>query len=567
MNVLKRLLSFSRKHFSIFLVAIIVSVFASILDVTFLYFIKQCADNYHLSPQFTPFVIIFILLSMATLRSVFNYLGEIKLFDFGRKIVIDVRRLLYQKILSVKMSDIHKHQLGDLTTKLLYQSELLGSGILTISKSVLQEGLITISILGALLYMNFYLTMLVLVTFVVIFYLMQFVAKYMRSHSYAVQDKLSELTHFMDQTKSAIKTIFMHDMHKEMNLRFYDIIQRHNQHQLKINRASALSSGIIHFLITLPLACLIWVVMVFPEWTTAGDFAALIFGFSRIYAPMKRLSTLNGSIQNTIAAGDSMFEWFDMDDERRDGDPLEITTPPDIKVKNVSVMIDGKQILSECDFNVPPKSIIAFAGETGSGKTTLLQLIAGLIEPSQGSFLINDQPIEDLYLPSWRKQIGYVDQSLPLFNLSIAENVAFFADIDMSRVAWACHIAAIDKDINAMADGYDQIIDYGGTNLSGGQRQRIVLARAIYHATHLLIIDEATSAVDNETEQLIYERLAELDHLTILLSSHREAGLRFAKQIVVIDDGKVIETGSFDSLTKKDSRFKQLIGLEHEIKA
>lgn len=564
MKVLKRLFAFSKKHYTIFFVAVVVSVLASLLDVVFLYLIKQCTDNYHLSPEFTPFVIILILLSLAILRSVFNYVAEVKIFDFGRKIVIDVRNLLYNKLLCLKICEVQKHHLGDLTTKLLFQSEGLGTGVVTLSKTILQEGLITFSILVALLYMNLYLTLLVLITFGLIFYLMHFVGKYMLTHGYAVQNKLSELTHFMDQTKYAIKTIFMLDKHEQMYANFQSIVKKHNIHQVKINRASALSSGVIHFLITLPLAFLIWLFMVFPSWASAGDFAALIFGFSRIYAPMKRLSTLNSTLQTTIAASDSVFTWFDLENERRDGDTLTLTSPPEIKLSDTGYTVDNKEILSNCDLIIKPKSIIAFAGETGSGKTSLLQLIAGLIEPSNGSLLINNQSVKDVYLPSWRKQIGFVDQSLPLFNTSVAENVAFFDEVNLDRVKWACHIAAVDEDIINMQDQYDSIIEYGGSNLSGGQRQRIVLARAIYHAKHLLIIDEATSAVDNETEQLIYERLKTLDNLTILLSSHREAGLRFAECIVVVDQGKIIECGSFSELLEKDGRFKQLIGLEHE---
>ncbi len=565
MNVIKRLALFSKKHYGLFFVAIVASLLASLLDVSFLYLIKQCTDRHHISAEFTPAVIILGILLVVICRSLFNYVAEVWIFKFGRNVIMEIRNLLYTKLLAVSINNVDNRSSGDLTTKLIYQSDQLGNGLLSVSKSVLQEGLVVVSFIIALLLMNFALTMMVLVTFAIVAYSIQVAGNYMRSHQFAVQDRLTELAHFMDQTKYAIKTVCMQNVQKPMNDRFQAIVENHTEHQLKINKASALSAGIIHFIITLPLAVLIWLVLVFPSWVTAGDFAALVFGFSRIYAPMKRISRLNVELQATIAAGDSLFAWFDLQPERRSGDKLKNKTPPKIQVENASVIRSDKAILDNCSLVIEPGEVIAFAGETASGKTTLLQLIAGLMEPDQGDLLLNDQSLAEIYLPSWRNQIGYVDQALPLFNMTIAENVAFFGEMDNKKVAWACHMAAIDKDIDQLEAGYDHMVAYGGTNLSGGQRQRIVLARAIYHAKQVIIIDEATSALDNETEQLIYERLKTLENMTILLSSHREAGLKMADKVIVLDNGQIVETGSYRTLIEQGGRLSQLIGSDDEI--
>ena len=567
MNVIKRLILFSKKHYKLFFIAVLASTLASLLDVSFLYLIKQCTDRHHISSEFTPAVIIAGILLLVVCRSLFNYVAEVWIFKFGRNVIMDIRNLLYDKLLSVKISDVEKKSTGDLTTKLLYQSDQLGNGLLNFLKSVLQEGFVVIGCILALLFMNFMMTLMVLLTFVVVAIAIQKAADYMRAHQFAVQDRLTELAHFMDQTKYAIKTVCMQNVQKEMNHRFKHIVENHTAHQLKINKASALSAGVIHFIITLPLAMLIWLVLVFPNWVSAGDFAALVFGFSRIYAPMKRISRMNVELQATIAAGDSLFTWFDVKPERRNGKKLTNQSSPSIVMDDVSVVRSGKAILKECNVTIDSGGITAFAGETASGKTTLLQVIAGLIEPDHGDFRLDDVSIKDIYLPSWRNQIGFVDQSLPLFNLSIAENIAFFGKLDMKRVEWACYIAALDKDVALLEAGYNHIVEYGGINLSGGQRQRVVLARAIYHAKQFIIIDEATSALDNETEQTIYERLKSLKDITILLSSHREAGLRLADKVIVLDHGKIVESGSYHSLLAHGGRLSQLIGSYDEIKA
>lgn len=564
MSVIKRLVRFSRQHYPVFFVALTASILASLTDVTFLYLIKQCTDRHHMSEAFTPVVIICSLLLLVILRSTFNYQAEVGLFKFGRNVIIDLRKALYEKLLALRVEAVARHSSGDLTAKLIYQTEQLGTGLLNISKSLLQEGLVIVTFVVALLCMNFMLTVIVIATLCLIAYGIQLAAKYMRPHQFAVQNKLSELAHFMDQSKHSIKTVAMTDVHQSMNGLFANIVHNHANHQLKINRASALSSGITHFIISMPLAGIIWLVMVFPTWVSAGDFAALIFGFSRIYAPLKRVSRINVELQSAIAAGDSLFTWFDLPNENRDGKSCNLDTVPSIALNDISVLRDDRAILSNCTLNIPKGSIYAFAGETASGKTTLLQVIAGLIEPDSGQMLVNGQNMNVFSITSWRKHIGFVDQSLPLFNLSIAENIAFFHEIDMDRVKWACHIAAIDRDIEQLANKYTHMVDYGGSNLSGGQRQRIVLARALYHAKHILIIDEATSALDNETEQLIYQRIKEHTQLTILLSSHRLAGLKFADRVVLIDRGKIIDQGAFDDLYSRNLRFIQLLGEKDE---
>ncbi|MDG2348305.1 MAG: ABC transporter transmembrane domain-containing protein, partial [Gammaproteobacteria bacterium] len=162
MNVIKRLILFSKKHYKLFFIAVVASTLASLLDVSFLYLIKQCTDRHHISSEFTPAVIISGILLLVVCRSLFNYVAEVWIFKFGRNVIMDIRNLLYDKLLSVKISDVEKKSTGDLTTKLLYQSDQLGNGLLNFLKSVLQEGFVVIGCIIALLFMNFMMTLMVL---------------------------------------------------------------------------------------------------------------------------------------------------------------------------------------------------------------------------------------------------------------------------------------------------------------------------------------------------------------------------------------------------------------------
>ena len=209
-------------------------------------------------------------------------------------------------------------------------------------------------------------------------------------------------------------------------------------------------------------------------------------------------------------------------------------------------------------------AVIAFAGESGSGKSSLLLAITGLLPLSNGDIFIDKDALKKINLSSWRTQIGYVDQELPIFNMTITENIAFFKPVDMKKIVKACYIASLDP--NEFQGGFDQMIDYGGHNLSNGQKQRIVLARAIYHAKHVLIIDEATSALDQETESKVYKRIKEeLSNLTVILTSHRPAGLRYADIIHVINKGEVVESGNYDQLIENNQHFAKI--MERKINA
>ncbi len=558
MNPLVRLWPFSKPFMYLFVIALVTSIFTGIIDAAFLGLIKICVDKTYKAFNWHYLTIIGLLVGALVTRSLFNVISEICLFRFDRNIVKELRMKLYSQLLNVPINEAEKHSTGELATKLIYQTEQLGTGFLSILQSVLQEGIIVISITTFLLYNNWKMTLALMVTFPLIGIFIKYAAEYMKKYQYMMQNSLESIAHFVDETRVAIKTISMQNVQSKLKSIYDSMVIDNTEHQCKINRASTLSSACSHFMISLPIVFLVWVMLAFPKYITQGDVAAIIIGMTRIYQPIKKISRINVDLQSAIVAGESLFQWLDITTERLSGDKVDFTSAPAIKVENLEVIRGKNHVIKDVSLKIDPGQIIAFAGESGSGKSSLMHAIAGLITPASGKVFINSQSLDNMSLKSWRNQIGYVDQSLPIFKFSIAENIAFFDEIDYERIAKAAYIACLDN--NDFENGFNHIVDYGGQNLSNGQKQRIVLARSIYHAKNILIIDEATSALDQETESKVYRRIKEcLPDMTIILASHRPAGLNFANKIFVLSDGKLVEQGQYSQLIQQNKHFAQIM--------
>ncbi|MAH61104.1 MAG: hypothetical protein CMF42_02310 [Legionellales bacterium] len=560
MVILLRLWVFARPVITLFLVAFLASIGSGMIDAGFLALVKISIDrtyaDYHLSYHH-----ILLLLFIAILaRTVFSIIAELGVFRFGRKIVMGLRIALYQQLVGIPVKDAEQHSTGELATKLIYHTEQLGNGFLSVLQSLLQEGVVVLAITAALFYINWRLTLILFLTYPIIGISIKYAAVYMNKHQSAMQNNLESIAHFVDETRLGIKTICMQNVSEKLKAIYQSMVQSNTLHQFKINQASTLSSACSHFMVSLPIIGLIWLMLAFPKYVTQGDIAAIIIGMTRIYQPVKRISKINVDLQSAIVAGESLFRWLDIHPERLNGKVVEFKQPPKIVLKNVSMVRTERPILQHVSLTVESGQIVAFAGESGSGKSSLILAITGLVPVDKGRIRVGENYLDQINLSSWRHQIGYVDQILPLFNLSIAENIAFFKPLDVHKLKKAAYIAGLNE--TDFEDGFEQMVDYGGHNLSNGQKQRIVLARAIYHANNILIIDEATSALDQETESKVYRRIKEqLPEMTVILTSHRPAGLQFADRIYVISKGRIVEQGDYESLMKANDHLAQI--MEH----
>ncbi|MET0050601.1 MAG: ABC transporter ATP-binding protein [Candidatus Thiodiazotropha sp.] len=220
-------------------------------------------------------------------------------------------------------------------------------------------------------------------------------------------------------------------------------------------------------------------------------------------------------------------------------------------------------VLKGIDLSIGKCKTIAFVGSSGSGKTTLVDIILGLLQPQKGQIVLDGEVLTDQLLPSWQKSIGYVSQNIFLAEGTIATNIAFGVpadSIDMQAVVKAAEVAQLDRMLEDMPEKYATFIGEKGVRLSGGQRQRIGIARALYHNPSMLIMDEATSALDNLTEHAVMEAIEQLSgKITIILIAHRLSSVRNCDEIFFLDSGRIIDSGTYDSLQVSCAKFRELV--------
>ena len=291
-----------------------------------------------------------------------------------------------------------------------------------------------------------------------------------------------------------------------------------------------------------------------------GEFVAFITATGLLIPPIKRLASANEFLQRGIAAAKSVFSLIDSPKERHSG-----STRPSVEgklsFKNIFFTYDKNEILRDISMEIEPGEMVAFVGPSGGGKTTLLNLVPRLYEPTSGEIFLDSRPIADYSLVNLRKNISYVAQNTILFNDTIRNNISYgigqaASDDDIERVA---DLAQLGEFVNGLPNGLNSEIGDNGVKLSGGQRQRIAIARAMLKNAPILILDEATAALDNESENFIKKALANVSHgRTSLVVAHRLSTIVNSNKIVVIDNGRIIEMGTHLQLIENEGLYTKL---------
>jgi len=327
----------------------------------------------------------------------------------------------------------------------------------------------------------------------------------------------------------------------------------------------ALNVPIIQMLVAIALAIIVYLASSdgIADRLSVGEFMSFVTAMLLLFQPMRRLTSLNSQIQHGIAAGETLFATLDLESEIDTGTQTlspRITTI-DYKGVGLRYVADKPAVLQEVDFRIDEGETVAFVGESGSGKTSLVNLLPRLYDLTEGSIDINGVATTEYTLASLRDTIAYVSQDVMLFNDTIANNIAYgrHGEIDQSALEEACKTAHAHDFIMAFPDQYETMVGENGIMLSGGQRQRVAIARAILKNAPILILDEATSALDTESERKVQHGLeALMSTRTTLVVAHRLSTIERADKIIVMDKGRVVETGSHSELLANDSHYRRL---------
>jgi subfamily B ATP-binding cassette protein MsbA len=484
---------------------------------------------------------------------------------------------MFNRLLRAKTDFFQKNSASSLINAVVFEVNNVLSIMGGMLISLVRDSLTVIGLIAYLIYLNWQLTLLVLIIFPVIAFIMGRINRRLRSLNRQQQTLTSDLAYIVEETAGGHKIIKVHGGEEYEMQRFMEKANRLREFGLKSAVAGGLNQPITQLIASMALSVVLVVALMqsATEGVTVGGFAAFITAMMLVISPLKHLADINQPLQRGLTAAEMIFALIDQaieeDDSRQLGATPMTKARGEIQFTNVSFSYEqeeGRQdALKQVDFHIQPGEIVAFVGPSGGGKSTLVNLLPRFFRPTQGKITLDGIPLEDLLLTDLRRQIAFVSQDVVLFNDSIAANVAYGSaaqgGIDRGRVIEALEAANLSALIRELPEGIDSLIGDNGNRLSGGQRQRLAIARAIYKNAPILILDEATSALDSESERQVQDALERLmSGRTTLVIAHRLSTIEHANRIIVLEHGKVIENGTHAELIVHNGMYANLHRLQ-----
>ncbi len=498
------------------------------------------------------------------MKSIFAYFRTYNMDYIGNAIVYGIKEKVYDKYMELSYDFFTRNRTGELSSRIIYDVELIRNAAASAFTRLLQETLVSVTCLGIMFYISPKLTIVSL--FGLPFALIPIVklGKFLRKTARRIQEKVSDINSSLYETFSGIKIIKVFSMETYERTNFHDLLNRCLkiiQHAAKIK---SISSPLMEFWGGCLIAFFIWYgsETVRAGHITKGDFVAFMVALFQLYQPIKRLSGVNNGLQQGIAANERVHQVMSQKPSvvsRPGAEPVGPFTDR-IVLDNVSFSYDGReQAVRDISFEVRANQMVALAGPSGSGKTTLVNLIPRLYDVTSGCITIDGKDVRDVDLRSLRELTAFVTQETILFNDTVAGNISCGREMAAERIREAAELANAADFIKRMPEGYDTIIGERGVRLSGGQRQRIAIARAIFKDAPILILDEATSSLDTASEKMIQDAVDHLmENKTTIVVAHRLSTIINADRIVVMENGRIIDSGTHDELIGRKGLYQQL---------
>lgn len=498
-------------------------------------------------------------------RGIFYY-GQSYLMNYvGESIVIDVRGIVYRKLMTLSTHFFDTNKLGTIMSYVTNDVAALQGAMVANSIEIITETSVLIGSVGAMVYLDWKLTLFTFCTFPVVLFFMDFFGKKIRKSGHRIQQATADITSILQETLAATRVV------KSFVREPYEIARfdQQNKANFYANMKSAKLMGtlspVIEFIAALGVTAIIWFGgrSVIGGDITAGSLVAFLVYAINISNPIKRIARVLGSIQKALAAAERVFYIMDLTDTIPQK-PDAITLPSvegNVEFRHVSFAYNkGETILHDVSFSAKPDQAIALVGPSGAGKSTVASLLPRFYDVTEGAIFVDGHDVRDVTLASLREQVGIVPQETNLFNDTVYNNI-LYGRLDATRdeVIAAAKAANADEFIQQLPKGYDTQLGDRGVNISGGQRQRISIARAILKNPRILILDEATSALDTESERIVQEALDRLMvGRTSFVIAHRLSTIQNAAKIIVLDKGSIVEEGTHQQLMAKHGLYAHL---------
>ena len=497
-------------------------------------------------------------------QGVGHVFGSYFLSRVSRQIIMKVRAQLLKSLLCKEQSVYDTHSPDSLSSILIYHVEQIYSciagGIITLVK----ESLTVAFLLGYLLYLNSWFTLLILLILPVAILVIRFISKRFYILSKRIQASIESFGKDSTEMVRSIQLIRLYSSVEFQSRRFERSNENNYRQNMKLVLTQLLSSPVLEMLVAILLALMVWLVLAekLPDqFASLGSFTSYILTVGLIGQPIKKLSLVTGVIQKGIVAAESVFYYLDLPKEDIEKGKKISAVQGKVEFKNVSMQYpNGTKALDDVSLSVSPGQVIALVGRSGSGKSTLANLLLRFYSPTQGAVLLDGQDISSISLRSLRSNLSQVSQNQLFFNDTIASNIAYAEeDVDKEKLQRAADMAHVTEFVENLPAGFETNVGDSGLLLSGGQRQRIAIARALYRDAPVLILDEATSALDNESDSLIQSALKNLiASKTTIVIAHKLSNIVHADSIFVLDKGKIVQQGTHKQLIKIDGLYRSM---------
>ncbi len=569
MNLYRRLLEFVKPYWRHLAGAMVCMVFVSAATAGSAYLVKPVLDEIFFKKDLSMLKWIpLAIIGIFVMKGVFDY-GQAFLMSYvGQKIIADLREKVYSHIQSLSLSFFTKNPTGILMSRIMNDVGMVQGAVTDAVTGLLKDVFTIIGLVAVIFYRDWKLALIAMVVFPVAVYPIVKFGRKLRSYSTRSQTSMAELTTILLETITGTRIVKAFNMEDYERKRFAKENRRLFGIQIKSVRVRAITHPLMEFLGGVGIACIVFYggYNVIQGEATPGTFFSFLAALLMLYEPVKRLSGVNNTVQQGLAAASRIFEVLDTVPEVRDK-PGARTLPAisrEVEYQDVSFKYEEGWVLKNINLHIQAGEMVAFVGASGGGKTTLVNLLPRFYDVTAGRILIDGVDIRDYRVESLRAMIGIVTQQTILFNETVRDNIAYGkVGQSLEEVVKAAHAAFADGFIGNLPRGYDTVIGEQGVKLSGGERQRISIARALLKNAPILILDEATSSLDSESEIEVQKALEYLmEGRTTLVIAHRLSTIRKANRIVVISNGQIVEVGTHEELMEKDGEYKKLYLLQ-----
>jgi subfamily B ATP-binding cassette protein MsbA len=506
-----------------------------------------------------------LLLAVFALSMLFGF-GQNYLISYvSERLVADLRKQVHSHLQILSLAFFNNHRVGDIMSRVTTDVTRVQAGLTTSVLSLIQQ-VITLS--GAVLIialLDWRLTLLIVLVVPLIVLSAMLFGRRFRGYTKAVQDELGSVSSILEETLSSIRVVKSFAREPFEIERFNGGVERAFTLSMHLTRARAFFAPLVSFLAFVGVVIVIWFggTEVLAGHLTPGQLVSFVIYMVLIAGPVAQLGNLYGQIQESLGAAERIFELLDAVPERPDS-PTAIALPTlegQIVFDHVSFgYLPDIPILRDLSLILPAGQTVALVGPSGAGKTTITGLIPRLYEPSSGHIFVDGYDLQNIRIRSWREQIALVPQEPTLFGGTILENIAYGRlDATVAEIEAAAAAANAAEFIARLPQGYETLVGERGVKLSAGQRQRIAIARAVLRDPRILILDEATASLDNESEALVQDALRRLmSQRTTLVIAHRLTTIEDADQILVLDHGQIVEQGKHPELLAREGLYARL---------